>query len=343
VTLDPLVDHAGQEAWVHAQLASLGIASAGTFQRKHERPWSTAGSIRTDAGTLWFKAHSPVLSHEAAVTRVLADLRPDVVLEVLASDDERCWLLSRDAGKKIRGRIATAGDVRLLEPVLAAYGDLQHRAAARVPELLAAGAIDRRSELLGDLLAAAVQDDIDGAVAGQVDPLTPAELDRLRAVVPRLHALATDAAAVVPDSIEHSDLHDGNVFVRDGHWRIGDFGDSAVSQPLASLLVVQTSLTHRLGLDPAGAQLGRLYRAALEPWTDGASMPDLLDLVRLVRPIGMLGRGLTWRSLYTTIDAERMREFGDGWSAWARDLLAAMEGDGSAASRAGVRPRAAPR
>jgi Phosphotransferase enzyme family len=322
---DPLTDLAGQEAWVHAQLASLGVVATAPFAREHLRPWATAVRVPTDAGVLWFKAHAPVLSREAPVTRVLAALRPDVVLEVLASDDDRCWLLTRDAGEKIRGRIVTVDDVRLLEPVLSGYGDLQRQAAAHVPDLLAAGALDRRSDRLGALLVDAVRADVDGAAARQVEPLTADEHERLRAVAPRLQALATEASAVVPDSIEHSDLHDGNVFVRDGHCRVGDFGDSCVTQPLASLVVLQSSLSHRLGLDPDGAQVERLYRAALEPWTGAATMSELLDLVARVRPIGMLGRGLTWRALISTIDSDGMREFGDGWSAWARYLLAALE------------------
>jgi hypothetical protein len=325
-----LTDHLGQEAWVSDQLVRLGATRTGPFEREHLRPWATAMRVRTDAGTVWFKAHSPVLSREAPVTRVLATLRPDVVLDVLAADDERCWLVTRDAGDKVRERIRSVDDVRLLEPVLSAYGDLQRRAAQHVPELLAAGALDRRSHRMGELLAGAVRDDVRDGGSGQVDPLTPDELDRLLAVAPVLQALAAEVAAVVPDSIEHSDLHDGNVFVLDGHCRVGDFGDSCVTQPLASLVVLQTSLTHRLGLDPDGPQMTRLYRAALEPWTDRAAMTDLLALVARVRPLGMLGRGLTWRALITTIGGDRMREFGDGWSGWARDLLAVLEGDGSA-------------
>jgi hypothetical protein len=256
---------------------------------------------------------------------VLATLRPDVVLEVLASDDERCWLVTRDAGEKIRSRIVSAGDVPLLEPVLAAYGDLQRRAAGCVPELLAAGALDRRSAHVGELLAAALQADEESDGEGQAEPLTAGERERLMSVVPKLESVASRAAALVPDSIEHSDLHDGNVFVLGDVCRVGDFGDSCVSAPLASLVVVQGSLVHRIGVAPDGPEVARLYRAALEPWTDRASMADLLELVDTVRPIGMLGRGLTWRALITSIGVEPMRPYGDGWSAWARDLLTALE------------------
>ncbi len=323
---DGAFDPAAQDAWVHDQLVRLGGQLVGPLEREHVRPWATAVRVPTDLGLLWFKAHSRSLSNEAGVTRVLADLRPDLVLEVLAADEDRCWLLTRDAGDKLRTHLVTAADVHLLEPVLASYGDLQRRAAARVPDLLAAGALDRRSSRLGELMLAALRDDEATGGAGQVDPLTTAEIDRLAALAPTLDEAAAQVAVVVPDSIEHSDLHDGNVFVLDGVCRVGDFGDSSVSQPLASLLVLQTSLTHRLGLDPGGPELDRLYRAALEAWTDRAPMPELLELTARSRPAGMLGRALTWRALITTIDAAEMHEFGDGWSGWARDLLLILEG-----------------
>jgi hypothetical protein len=322
---DPTADFAGQETWVLARLQRLGVDLVGAMDREHVRPWATAVRVPTSAGVLWFKAHTSVLSHEAPVTRVLAELRPDAVLDVVASDDDRCWLLTRDAGEKIRTRISSASDLHLLEPVLAAYGDLQRRATDRVADLLAAGALDRRSARVGELLAAAVHADQATGGAGQVDPLTPSEHERLLAAVPVLQQVAAEAAALVPDSIEHSDLHDGNVFVLDGVGRVGDFGDSCVSQPLASLLVLQTSLTHRLGIDPAAPELHRLYHAALEPWTDRCPLGDLVDLLPRVRPIGMLTRGLTWRALITELGPDAMHEFGDGWSGWARDLLAALE------------------
>jgi hypothetical protein len=281
--------------------------------------------VPTDDGVVWFKAHTRLLAHEASVTRVLARLRPDVVLEVLASDDDRCWLVTRDAGEKLRSRIVEPADVRLLEPVLAAYADLQRQAAEHVPELLAAGALDRRSARVAELLAAAVHADEADGTTGQVDPLTAPERERLLAVAPLLQSIAAEAAEAVPDSVEHSDLHDGNVFVLGQTCRVGDFGDCGVTQPLASLVVLQSSLSYRLGLDPGAPEIEHLYRAALEPWTDRASMADLLALVSRIRPVGMLGRALTWRALISSIASPQMREFGDGWSGWARDLLAALE------------------
>jgi hypothetical protein len=226
--LTALTDHARQEAWVRSTLDELGMRLTAAPERVHVRPWATALRVPTADGTVWFKAHTAVLASEAPVTRVLARLRPELVLEVLASDDERCWLLTRDAGEKLREQIPSPTEVRLLEPVVAAYAELQRLAAPRTAELLAAGALDRRTAGVADQLAAALAADGGGGSSGRVAPLSPAERDRLAAHLPALAQIAALAAAAVPDSVDHSDLHDGNVFVAGDQFRLGDFGDCCV-------------------------------------------------------------------------------------------------------------------
>ena len=323
--LTALTDHARQEAWVRSTLDELGMRLTAAPERVHVRPWATALRVPTADGTVWFKAHTAVLASEAPVTRVLARLRPELVLEVLASDDERCWLLTRDAGEKLREQIPSPTEVRLLEPVVAAYAELQRLAAPRTAELLAAGALDRRTAGVVDQLAAALAADGDGGSSGRGAPLWPAERDRLAAHLPALAQIAALAAAAVPDSVDHSDLHDGNVFVAGDQFRLGDFGDCCVGHPFVSLVVLERMLGHRLGLDPDGPQLAALRRAYLEPWSGPAPARELEEVARLVRPLGLLGRGLTWRALLEGVDGPGMAQYSDTWPSYARELTAALD------------------
>ncbi len=41
----------------------------------------------------------------------------------------------------------------------------------------------------------------------------------------------------IPETIQHDDLHDGQVFVRDGRYLFFDWGDSVVSHPFFSMSV----------------------------------------------------------------------------------------------------------
>jgi aminoglycoside phosphotransferase (APT) family kinase protein len=56
--------------------------------------------------------------------------------------------------------------------------------------------------------------------------------------VPRVAELCEELAALgIPDTIQHDDLHDGQVCVRDGRHLVLDWGDSCVTHPFLSLAV----------------------------------------------------------------------------------------------------------
>ena len=41
----------------------------------------------------------------------------------------------------------------------------------------------------------------------------------------------------VPETIQHDDLHDGQVYVRNGSYRLLDWGDACVSHPFFTMAV----------------------------------------------------------------------------------------------------------
>src|SRR4029453_5171887 len=70
----------------------------------------------------------------------------------------------------------------------------------------------------------------------------------------------------IRESIQHDDLHDGQIFVREGHYRVLDWGDSCVSHPFHSLTVTLRAAAWKLGLEPGSAELLRMRDAYLEPF-----------------------------------------------------------------------------
>ncbi len=83
----------------------------------------------------------------------------------------------------------------------------------------------------------------DHRLVGVPGRLRPADgRARRRAAVPggpgHVEELCAELASYgVPDSIQHDDLHDVQVFVRDGRQLVMDWGDACVSQPFCVLSV----------------------------------------------------------------------------------------------------------
>jgi aminoglycoside phosphotransferase (APT) family kinase protein len=119
-------------------------------------------------------------------------------------------------------------------------------------------------------------------------------------------------------SLNHDDLHSGNVLPGPVTDRFFDWGDASLASPLTSLLVALRSMAHTFDLPRGDRLLLRLRDAYLEPWALG---PDGRDLAELAMWTGALGRALAWRrALVAATPAER-RELDDPVGAWTRLLL----------------------
>lgn len=270
--------------WIAERLAEVDTTQIGGVEQPHVRPWSTALRILTSEGVLWFKANARVLTHEAAAVRHLAAARPALVPELVALDLDRGWMLMRDAGERLREVVARERDLDRWLVVLPLYGELQLAAARRADELVAAGVPDYRCAQLPEMVSRITVEarGLDG------------EARRLLSDTGTVTALCEKLAAVgVPESIQHNDLHDGQVFVRGGRYRILDWGDACVSHPF---LTMSVTLEGQLawGLDDVEGSLDttRFRDAYLEPFAPFAARQDLVVALEAALRLGWIARAL---------------------------------------------------
>jgi hypothetical protein len=222
-----------------------------------DEPWSTVW--RTPDG-LWRKRCKGPWRFEAPLTVALASRRPDLVAELVDHGDD--WLLIRDAGTQI------AEDDPLWPEVMRLYAELQQEEAAHVGEHIAAGVPDLRLARLPGRYAQLLE---------EVDD------ERLRRFEPRFAELCAELAARgVPETIQHDDLHQFNVYVRDGRPRILDWGDASVGHPYFSLVATLRHVEDR-----------GITRAFLDAWGgDEETLALALRVGRIahtfkLRPLGV--------------------------------------------------------
>ncbi|WP_404390390.1 phosphotransferase [Humibacillus xanthopallidus] len=215
---------AGAHAWVEEQTDALGLVRTGDVEQPHVRVWSTVLKIPTTAGPVWFKANHGPLQHEAALVTLLAQRVPDQVEPLLAADLDRGWMLMRDAGTRMRELVVIEASLERWHPVLDTVARISIAMEDDVAALLEAGVPDLRLATLPASYAA-LMEQIDAA-------------PRFRAATDRVAELCDQLAAYgIRESVQHDDLHDGQVFVRDGrHWVV-DWGDACVSHPFFVLAV----------------------------------------------------------------------------------------------------------
>jgi hypothetical protein len=264
------------DAWLRDQAARLGLAPVGAIEQPHVRPRGTVLRAETAGGTVWLKAPEDSLRHEVALTRLLARRAPATAPELLAADEERGWLLLADGGERLRELVERERRLEHWLDVLPRYAELQLALVPDVPELLELGLPDLRLPVLAERL--------ERLLRRLEVPEAAAALDLL----PRVRALAEELASFgLPETVQHDDLHDAQVFVRDGAYRILDWGDACVSHPFFSLSV---TLEGQLawGLDDVERSVDVTpYRDAyLAPWRDAYPDAQLEAAVALALPLG---------------------------------------------------------
>ncbi len=121
-------------------------------------------------------------------------------------------------------------------------------------------------------------------------------------------------------SVDHNDLHPGNVLVGDPPPRIYDWGDAVLAHPFASMLLPLTVLRDgTLGTSAVATELDRLRDAYLEPFADLAPHAELVRTLELACRVAKIARALTWHRATGTATDPRGR-----WDAAPLACLASL-------------------
>jgi len=261
------------EAWLRNVVTPTGPPAL-----EMERPWSTVLRVPVgDGETVWFKHCKTAQAFEPRLTSALFSRWPDRVVRVLAVDDARSWLLLADGGTPF-GAFGNSPDA--WEAVLPLYAELQIGEVTHAEEHLAAGVPDLRLASLpahyADMLA---REDV---------PLEREQRDRLQRFEPRFAELCAELAGTARETVQHDDLHIGNVYADGDVLRILDWGDTSISHPFFSLVVTFRVLEEVVKMPPGDPAYARLRAAFLEPW--GADVATFELAMRL----GIIAHTFTW-------------------------------------------------
>jgi Ser/Thr protein kinase RdoA (MazF antagonist) len=260
------------------------VEPAGPLEVIKERPWSFVVKVPAKDGVFWFKENRGATGYEASLIHALARWVPGRVLQPVAIDAERSWSLLPDGGQTLR---ETGGGN--WEQMLAEHAQLQRDLAVHSAQLLSLRVPDQSPAAMAAWASA----------RGATPPPLPTLAD-------------------IPLTLQHDDLHDGNVFA-DG--KVFDWGDASVSHPFGVLLVSLNVLAHFRELKPGDPLLKRAAEAYLEPWSDLAPRASLLAEARKAIELAKIGRAMSWERGMRGATAAQITELGsDPVQGWLGEL-----------------------
>ena len=305
--------------WADQQLAAAGLERDGEAEQPHVYPWSTALRLPLRDGAVWLKSVGPGSAHEPPLSVALGGWVPESVLVPLAVDIPRRLMLLPDGGRTMR----STGDasVEAWESMLRSYARFQLELAPRAHDKLALGVPDHRPDRLPGLVADLLADDA-WLLPGHPDGLDREVRQRITDDLGRYAescARLTDGG--VPLTLQHDDLHDGNVFVSGDRHRFFDWGDASVGHPFLSLLVALRFAARTLELPNGDSALLRLRDAYLDVWHAFGTPQELRELCAVALRVGPLQRALSWRRILRGVRADELPEWQGAVPGWIAEHL----------------------
>ncbi len=278
------------DAWIEQHVAGHGASTIGSLEQVHVRPWSTVIRVPTTAGDLFFKANAASLRHEVGLAVLLAMRRPDCTVTLHGVDTERGWMLMANAGRPLREIVAEERSLARWLDVLPLYASLQLDLVDDADALVALGVPDLRLAVLPSA-AAAMLDRLDAIAPGECPP---AVHGRLREALPAIaDSCAALAAYGLPETLQHDDFHDGQVFVRDGRYLLLDWADACITHPFFTMAVTLEGVI-AWGLDDVERSVdsGPFRDAYLGAFAGMASADDLASAFATATRLGWLCRAV---------------------------------------------------
>ena len=287
----------------------------------HRQPWSVVYRIQTSSETLFFKALCPALRHEPRLTRQLAAWQPDLIQPVMEIEDSKGWMLMPDGGMTLRQQLARHSSLEYWQQILPAYARFQIGMIEHNYDLLGLGVVNRSLNRLPEAFVNLLSDN-EVLRINQEDGLTIQEAEQLNILQPGFKQLCQKLASYgIPETLQHDDFHDGNIFYRPGHFRFFDWAESFISHPFFSLVVTLRSIAYRFSLQENAVELNVLRDLYLREWQSFAPLADLQQAYQLAMIVGRLNRALTWNQVVSTLPEPYRSQEADAVPGWLKLFL----------------------
>jgi len=216
--------------WMRAEAGHSAAFTGEIRQYNASASFALIRFTKQDGPAWWLKATGDPNVHEFRVTKMLAELCPELLPRRIAGrEDWNAWLME-DGGYPL-----DAWSLPALEQIVLSMATLQIRTVERGNAFLAAGAFDQRIATLRAHLEE-LFDYLDGAMAKQTSTKVPQiEKRRLREMASVLQDACCHMEELeIPDTLIHNDINSGNILFQGTQCVFIDWCEVGVGNPFFS-------------------------------------------------------------------------------------------------------------
>jgi len=133
------------------------------------------------------------------------------------------------------------------------------------------------------------------------------------------------AAYEVPETIQHNDFHDGQVFVQQGDYVFSDWGESCVSHPFFTMAVtLEGNIAWGVDDIEGSVDVGPFRDAYLEPYSRYATGAELRSALAIALRLGWICRAVDVQRWASALEPPDRDKYLDGVAVRLRMFLSGL-------------------
>lgn len=216
-------------------LTNQGFKSIISITQYYVSAISCILKIETEKGFIFCKSVlPPIFKNEPKITQALTSYLPDYFPEIVFTDNKQGLILTKDFGKDI---LSENKDFDNWLKTVKSYAKLQIEMIKNKDQLLNEGMFNRSLDSIGQQLKDMLKMS-DKIFLDQENSITSEELNKLTDNFEKVENLIKELQFYnIPETIEHGDLHAGNIAIKDNRIIFYDWSDCAISHPFISMRV----------------------------------------------------------------------------------------------------------
>ncbi|TYS67436.1 phosphotransferase [Sutcliffiella horikoshii] len=299
--------------WIKRKAKELNLSGISDQETIKATDISLVEKFTFQNATLYFKATGKSSEFEPSLTEELFLRNPKQTVEVIASHSDHPWMLMKELkGESLR----KTKDKDCWKNCLQEYAHLQVKESKNLSRLVDIGVPDRRFAILKDEIELHL---LDLCQTG----LNRSETKQIMDIKEELLKMCDRMENVVPYSLDHGDLHSGNIQVAgNGNEPVFfDWGDAAVSHPFFSTRIFWHALDELIESESEWLDIVNEFKPYyLEPWREFAPLAELEKALELSDQLACVYRALGWH-LYITPFRKDKEDSKNKPAQWLRVLL----------------------
>lgn len=263
---------------------------------------------------VYAKAVTSISQSEGVLSQHLAHIFPQLVPDVVAVHPIHPWFILHEIpGHPLRD---TPDQVQY-EVALREYAKLQQQMSGETERLLKMGVPDRRPAIL--------KQEIESTLVEMTLGMKREQRATIISLKPELLSMCDELESGIPMSLDHGDLHGGNIF-----WEpesnlpmILDWGDATITHPFFSMRVFWNALFDLLPEEDDALWMKKIRafrKIYLKEWAHVAPKEVLEHQMKIAEELGCVYRAISWHT-YVTAHRRDKKDSSDKPAQWLKLLL----------------------